>query len=161
MSVKEVARQSGVYFDEGYYCAESVMLAVCDQYGIQSRWIPKIATGFCSGVSRTGGMCGAYSGAVMAVSLFSGRQTPEDAVEKSYRAVNQLTDLFKARFGTTGCTELIGCRLDTQAGQRRFKEGDLIVKCRQYTVQAAAMAMQVIMAIVEEGNQDNQKEESP
>ena len=42
-----------------------MLLAVCDHYGIQSPWIPKIATGFCSGVARTGGLCGAYTGAVM------------------------------------------------------------------------------------------------
>ena len=156
MSVDEVARQSGVYFDEGYYCAESVLLAVCDHYDIQSRWIPKIATGFCSGVARTGGYCGAFTGAVMAVNLFSGRETSADSVEKSYQAVNQLKDLFKARFGTTGCPELIGCRLDTKEGQRRFKKDNLIVKCRQYSVEAAAMAMQVILALLEEENRIDQ-----
>ncbi len=150
MSVDDVARQSGVYFDAGFYCAESVLLAVCDHHGIQSRWIPSIATGFCSGLSRTGGMCGAYTGAVMAVNLISGRETPQDSVEKNYRSIGQLTDLFKARFGSTACTELIGCRLDTPEGQQRFKDGNLIVKCRQYTVQAAAMAMQVILEPMEQ-----------
>lgn len=150
MPIDRVADKSGLYFDEGYYCAESVLLAVCDHYGIQSPWIPKIATGFCSGVARTGGLCGAYTGAVMAVNLFSGRETPKASLEKTYRAVNCLTDLFKARFGSTGCPELIHCRLDTPAGQQQFKEDNLILKCRQYTIAAAAMAMQVIANLVEE-----------
>lgn len=153
MPMDRVADQSGLYFDEGYYCAESVLLAVCDHHGIRSRWIPKIATGFCSGVARTGGMCGAFTGAVMAVNLFTGRDTPEASLEKSYRAVDRLTDLFKARFGTTICPELIGCRLDTEAGQQRFKADNLIMKCRQATVDAAAMAMQVISEILQEENQ--------
>ena len=152
MTIDDIVRQSGTYFDEGYYCAESVLLAVCNHYGIQSRWIPKIATGFCSGMARTGGMCGAFTGAVMAVNLFTGRDTPEASLEKSYRTVNRLTDLFKARFGTTTCPELIGCRLDTKAGQQRFKAGNLIMKCRQATVEAAAMAMQVISEILQEEN---------
>ncbi len=160
MTIDDVARQSGAYFDEGYYCAESVLLAVCDHYGIQSRWIPKIATGFCSGVARTGGMCGVYTGAVMAVNLFSGRETPKASMEKNYRAVNRLTDLFNARFGTTACVELIGCRLDTQEGQRQFKQDNLIVKCRQYTVEATAMAMQVISAVVEK-EKDRQTPRGP
>ena len=108
MSIDDVSRLSGVYFDEGYYCAESVLMAVCDHHGIQSRWIPKIATGFCSGMARTGGMCGAYTGAVMAVNLFTGRETPTDSLEKNYRAVTHLEELFKARFGSTACPELIG-----------------------------------------------------
>jgi C_GCAxxG_C_C family probable redox protein len=87
MPIDRVANQSGLYFDQGYYCAESVLLAVSDHYGIQSPWIPKIATGFCSGVARTGGLCGAYTGAVMAVNLFSGRETPKTSLEKNFRAV--------------------------------------------------------------------------
>jgi C_GCAxxG_C_C family probable redox protein len=150
MPIDRVADQSGLYFDQGYYCAESVLLAVCDHYGIQSPWIPKIATGFCSGVARTGGLCGAYTGAVMAVNLFSGRETPKTSLEKNFRAVNRLTDLFKASFGDTGCPQLIQCRLDNPEGQRQFRENNRIVKCRQYTVAAAAMAMQVIQALVED-----------
>jgi len=149
MSIDDVAHQSGVYFDDGYYCAESVLLAVCDYYGIQSRWIPKIATGFCSGMARTGGVCGAFTGAVMAVNLVTGREAPTESLDKNYRAVNQLTDLFKARFGSTGCPELIGCQLNTREGQRQFRKNNLIVRCRQYSVEAAAMATQVISAMVE------------
>ena len=156
MTIDDIVRQSGTYFDEGYYCAESVLLAVCNHYGIQSRWIPKIATGFCSGMARTGGVCGAFTGAVMAVNLFAGRETPKDSMEKNYRAVNRLTDLFKARFITTACPELIGCRLDTPEGQRQFTQDNLIVKCRQYTVEAAAMAVQVISAGLEEENRMDQ-----
>ncbi len=144
MSAEAVARQSGVYFDEGYYCAESVLLAVCDHYGLTLPWIPKIASGFCSGVARTGGLCGAYTGAVMAVNLFTGRETPKDSVENNYRAVNRLTKLFDTRFGATGCPQLIGCRLDTQAGQLQFRAGNLISRCRDFTIAATAMAMQVI-----------------
>ena len=150
MSIDDVARHSGAYFDSGYYCAESVLLAVCDHYGIRSRWIPKIATGFGSGMARTGGMCGSFTGAVMAVNLFAGRETPKASMEKNYRAVNRLTELFNTRFGTTVCPELIGCRLDTREGQRQFTKGNLIVKCRQYTIAATSMAMQVITAILEE-----------
>ena len=40
-------------FDAGYYCAEAVLLAVAKHNGIESPLIPAIATGFCSGLSRT------------------------------------------------------------------------------------------------------------
>jgi dihydrofolate reductase len=36
-----------------------VLLAIAESQGIQPDLIPRIATGFCSGISRTGGMCGA------------------------------------------------------------------------------------------------------
>jgi hypothetical protein len=109
-------------------------------------------------MARTGGMCGAFSGAVMAVNLFAGRETPVDSIEKNYRAINRLTDLFNAHFGATGCPELIGCRLDTPEGQRQFTQDNLIVKCRQYTVGAAAIAMQVISEVLKEENRVDQQE---
>ena len=51
-----VSQRSRELFDSGYYCAESVLLAIAENQGIQSDLIPKIATGFCSGISRTCGM---------------------------------------------------------------------------------------------------------
>ena len=50
-----------------------MLLSAAEHQGIESDLIPKIATGFCSGVAQTGGMCGAYSGAVMALSMVHGR----------------------------------------------------------------------------------------
>ncbi len=55
-----------------------MLLAVAESEGIQSDFIPKIATGFCGGVSRTCGMCGAVSGGIMAIGLFAGRNAPTE-----------------------------------------------------------------------------------
>ena len=51
--IDQIARQSVEHFKSGYFCAESVLLAVSEHYGIKSSFIPGIATGFCSGTSRT------------------------------------------------------------------------------------------------------------
>ncbi|MCK5542667.1 MAG: C_GCAxxG_C_C family protein [Desulfobacterales bacterium] len=48
---------------------------------IQSELISKIATGFCGGISRTCCcICGAQSGAIMAINLFYGRSLPDEPV---------------------------------------------------------------------------------
>ena len=39
--------KSKAYFDSGYGCAESVLMAVTESKGIRSALIPRIATGFC------------------------------------------------------------------------------------------------------------------
>jgi len=59
---ERVSQKSRELFDSGFYCAESVLLAIAGHKGIQSDLIPGIATGFCSGMSRTCGMCGAVTG---------------------------------------------------------------------------------------------------
>jgi hypothetical protein len=56
---EQVPQRSPELFRSGFFCAESVLLAIAESQGIQSDLIPRIATGFYSGISRTDGMCGA------------------------------------------------------------------------------------------------------
>ena len=118
----EIASQrSGDLFDSGFFCAESVLMAIAEAKGIQSELIPKIATGFCGGISRTCGMCGAISGAILAVNLEYGRNDPDASVEKNYIIVRKLMAMFEEKFGSMNCMELIGCDLGTEEGRNDFK----------------------------------------
>ncbi len=139
-----VARRSRELFDSGYYCAESVLLAIAEAKGIQSTLIPKIATGFCSGMSRTGGQCGAVSGAIMGLSLLTGRSSPEDSVEENYVMARRLIDIFERRFGSTNCRQLIGCDLSTEEGQETFRSNNLIEECKRFTEEATRMAISLM-----------------
>jgi C_GCAxxG_C_C family probable redox protein len=72
------------YFRIGYNCAESVLLAIAkDALEINSDLILRIATGFGSGISRRGYVCGAVSGAVMDFGLKYGRNSPEELQAKT------------------------------------------------------------------------------
>jgi C_GCAxxG_C_C family probable redox protein len=62
--------------------------------------IPRIATGFCSGISRTGGMCGAVSGAIMGINLVAGRNSPAESLEVSYALAQQLIGRFERQYGS-------------------------------------------------------------
>jgi C_GCAxxG_C_C family probable redox protein len=85
--IDEISRRSGEFFDPGLYCAESVLLAIAEGKGMKSDVIPRIATGFCSGMSRTCGLCGAVSGAIMGINLFAGRSSPDRSVDQNYALV--------------------------------------------------------------------------
>ena len=91
---EQASQRSQKLFRSGFFCAESVLLAIAESQGIQSDLIPRIATGFCSGISRTGGMCGAVSGAIMGINLVAGRNSPAESLELSYT----LTQKFIGRF---------------------------------------------------------------
>ena len=125
---------------------------MAESKGIQSDLIPKIATGFCSGVSRTCGICGAVSGAIMALNLFYGRNLPGESIETCYTTVQKLTDMFEIKFGSTNCKKLIGCDLDTEEGQDTFKSNNLFEQCRHYTEEATRM----VMIIIKETSHNNQ-----
>jgi C_GCAxxG_C_C family probable redox protein len=137
-------QRSRELFMSGFYCAESVLKAIAESQGIQSDLIPRIATGFCSGISRTGGMCGAVSGAIMGISLVSGRNHPNESMEISYALTQRLLKLFEAQHGSTNCRQLIGCDLATEAGQHHFADNHLIESCFLYAESATNMALSLI-----------------
>ena len=130
---EETAKRSRDLFDSGYYCAESVLLAIAESRGIQSELIPRIATGFCSGISRTCGMCGAVIGALMAINMVTGRNSPHESVEGNYTLCRKMIISFQKRFGSANCRELTGCDLGTGEGQKMFREQKHIEKCRDYS----------------------------
>ena len=132
---------SRAFWDEGYYCAESVLLAVAAEFGVASPLVPRIATGFCSGLARTGGMCGAVSGAIMGLGLATGREAPSDGLEECYAATTQLLAQFVGRFGATGCPELLGCDVRTAEGRRFYQENHLAERCRCFVEEATALAL--------------------
>ena len=137
-------QRSGDLFDAGYFCAESVLQSIAEAREIQSDLIPKIATGFCSGVSRTCHMCGAVSGAIMCISMIYGRNTPDGSVENCYSRVRTLMALFEDKFGSINCQELIGCDLGTEEGQHTYQSNNLRSQCREYTTEAVKIAMSLI-----------------
>lgn len=116
----QVARRSAELFNQGLCCAESVLQVIAESRGIHSELIPKIATGLCGGISRTGGICGAVSGGVLAINLVTGRNDAKASREENHRLVWQFLSECEARFGSTNCERLIGCRLDTPEGQQLF-----------------------------------------
>jgi C_GCAxxG_C_C family probable redox protein len=142
--VNKAAQRSGELFSSGYYCAESVLLAIAEEVEIQSHLIPRIATGFCSGMARTCGVCGAVSGAILGISLVTGRDAPDESVEETYALVRELIKTFEDRFGSTNCQALTGCDLGTEEGQTTFTENNLIEKCREYVEEATRIASSLI-----------------
>src|SRR5690242_8889781 len=106
--IADVRRSAEDSFSSGLYCAESVLLALADAQGIESPLLPRIATVFCSGMSRTCGTCGALTGAMMGVSLALGRSEANQSLQASYQATQQLIGEFEREFGSRACDELLG-----------------------------------------------------
>ncbi len=120
---------------------------MAESKNIQSDLIPKIASGFCGGVARKGLMCGAVSGGILAINIFSGRNKPDESIEPCFEAVNRFIKLFEERFKTIYCHDLIDCDLGTKAGQKYFKKNNIIELCYKYTQEASALVLSEINGI--------------
>jgi C_GCAxxG_C_C family probable redox protein len=141
---EQAPQRSLELFKSGLFCAESVLLALAESLGIKSDLIPRIATGFCSGISRTAGMCGAVSGAIMGIDLVTGRNSPTESLEANYALIQKLISRFEKQYGSINCHQLLGCDLATEAGQRYFMENHLMESCLQYAEGATSMALSLI-----------------
>ncbi len=142
MQVGKRARE--LYFDTGFCCSESVLLAVTEAAGIQSDILPKIATGFCGGIAHTSGMCGALTGAVMAIGALTGRSNPGDPRAVTFNLVQELLKDFGERFDSTNCTELLGCDLGTPEGMEYMKTHNMRPKCAEFVEAAAEIAARLL-----------------
>jgi C_GCAxxG_C_C family probable redox protein len=75
---------------EGRCCSEAVLLAACAALGVKdNEVIPSIAVGFGGGMGLTGRVCGAFSGAIMAVGIATDKTTANyaECQGKAFRAV--------------------------------------------------------------------------
>ncbi len=142
--VANVRKSAEESFASGLYCAESVVLAIAKAQGIESDLLPKVATAFCSGMSRTCGPCGALTGAVMGLGLVMGRDHSTDSVQGSYVSTQKLIGEFEKEFGARNCDDLLGCDLGTPEGQATFREHQMHQRCLQYTGKAAEIAARLI-----------------
>jgi len=79
---------------QGHGCSESVLLAVCQEYGIESDAIPRIASCFAGGIGNSGSVCGAVTGAVMAIGVISDQGDSMDDYMKKMALVQE----FRQRF---------------------------------------------------------------
>jgi C_GCAxxG_C_C family probable redox protein len=134
-------------FRSGFNCAQAVLTSFTDRFDADKETLFKISNGFGGGMGRKQEVCGAVTGAIMAISLVHGRGEI-DSMEKqetTYRKVRELIDAFTKEFGTISCSELLsGCNLLTDEGQKMFREQGLKEKCCTYVKRANEIANAVM-----------------
>lgn len=147
MNKKELASQ---YFDQGYGCAQSVLAAFADDYGLDEKLALKMATGFGSGMGRLCEVCGALTGAFMVIGLKHGRVITDgnkygNETETTYRLVREAADRFKQRNGSITCRELIGHDLnDPQQRARVVELGLFNTTCSRCVLDAVDILEEIL-----------------
>jgi len=120
-------------------------LAVAEKHNIQSKLIPGIASGFCGGMSRTDGLCGALVGGIMALGILHGRKSSKDSPQKIYGLTERLVQDFENSLGSRKCSSILGCDISTREGEAEFKAKNLMkTVCQDATVKAAELVTQVL-----------------
>jgi C_GCAxxG_C_C family probable redox protein len=99
--------------------------------------MPLIASGFAGGIGNTGSVCGAVSGAVMAIGLkLKPAQSMEDML-KNLGVASEFRRRFEAERGTIECSELTGMDFSSPDNLQRFFAEEIPEKVCYPAVEAA------------------------
>ena len=114
---------------QGFNCAQSVLAACAEYTGLDRNLGLAIAGGFGGGL-RAGEVCGAVSGAAMALGLCCPHTTP-DAPEEKARISAQSAELcnrFREEFGCLTCRDLL----------QKYGGKDMCVRFMEYCAELAS-----------------------
>lgn len=115
-------------FQEGLNCSQVVLLAFAEELGIDDASVLKIACGFGGGMGH-GEVCGAVSGAIMALGLKYGQWDILDIASKlkTNEVVKEFVAEFKSLNNSITCRDLLGCDLNTDSGKNYAIEKQLFL----------------------------------
>jgi C_GCAxxG_C_C family probable redox protein len=136
-----------VSFRNGFTCSSAVFSAFSDELGLDRETAKKIGCGFGAGVSKTGQICGAVSGAIMVIGLKYGktRQADDAATEKTRALVRTFMLEFTKLHGSVCCTELLGYNLGKPDEYEKARDSKLFVtKCPQLVGDAAEILEKIL-----------------
>ncbi len=118
MDIRKMQDRGTELFSAGYNCAQSTCAALASAFGVDEATALKAAAMFGGGVARTGGLCGAVSGALMALGFkHSPVETSGDIKAALYERGRAFMESFEKEAGSLLCRELIGCDLSTAEGR--------------------------------------------
>lgn len=109
--LEEVGNLACQYDKDFGGCSQCVVAAIKNTLGHIDDSVFKAATGLAGGVGLSGNNCGAFTGGVLALSSFIGRDLehisdPEGIRFESFRIARKLIDRFIAEYGSVNCCDI-------------------------------------------------------
>ncbi len=114
-------------FKQGFTCSSSIFSAFSSELGLDADTAKKIACGLGAGISRTGNICGAVSGAILVIGLKYGKTVIGDdaATEKTRLLVRKFIQEFVELEGSICCSELLGYNLNDKEDYEKARASGL------------------------------------
>ena len=96
-------------FKKGYNCAQSVVVAFCQETGMMPHYSAKLASSFGGGMGRMREVCGAVSGMLLVAGVLYGYDVPgdEEGKREHYKLVQELAGKFREREHSIVCREIL------------------------------------------------------
>ena len=127
-------------FKNGLNCSQSILSTFGPALGLDEKSCIKIAAPFGGGIGHVQEVCGAVSGAVMAIGLRHGEGTEErDKRDRIIGLAQEFIQAFTARHGSLRCRQLLNFDITTREGLLRAREAEAFAVCGDYIRTAAEL----------------------
>lgn len=151
MTRQETIDSAIQYFDEGYACSQSILLAFAPRYNLDEHTAKLISSTFGAGMGRLRQKCGAVTGSFMVLGLEYGNTNPKDMETKlaSYKKVRELNQKVEAIYGTSSCLDLISKHTTEQEVTER-KHHKIV--CRSVVGSVAEILFDMVTSETQDNN---------
>ncbi len=154
ISVKKVTEDAENYFRSGYFCCEAVMASIRDNFELDvGKEVIAMSSGMAVGAGRSGCICGAVNGGILALGLFFGRTEPngpkDPQVVKCMELTHELHEWFKVANGKNStCCRVLTKEFDMGKGEHKEQ-------CIRFTGLCAGKVAEIVARELNLKNIDN------
>jgi len=148
MNHKNAMEKGKTYFEGDYNCAQSVLVALESVSGLDQLQSEALTAGFGGGMGMHQEICGAVSGASMAIShaIFNKYEDHTQGKEAAYNAVQTIMTKFKEDMKHVRCSDLTQCDFSDESQKANFVESGVKANI---CVPAVTLAIQLAMELIE------------
>lgn len=144
VSPKKIGEMAEENFKGGLYCCEALMKAVRDGFELDvPEEVIAMSSGMAVGVGRSGCLCGALNGGVMALGMFFGRTEMDGPTNPKSQQVMRLTGELHSRFKEGTGKNSTCCRVLTR--EFDMGQGEHKAQCTRFTGMAAEQTADIIV----------------
>jgi C_GCAxxG_C_C family probable redox protein len=133
-------------FDEGFSCSQAVFSTFAVEQGLEKETALRVSGAFGGGMAGRGEICGAASGAFMAIGLKYAKVRADDSAsrDKTYALCSEFSRRFEEEFGSLQCRTILGYNLSSPEEYQAAKEAGIFKsKCSQVVGIAAQILVEI------------------
>ena len=132
------------YFQGDYNCSQSVLRTILEEKDVYFKEAPFVTASFGGGIVGRGEICGAVSGAIMAIGVLNGQLYDDIVKVKDATRIDTIEfyKLFQEKFRHSTCNGLIGVdHNDPDAKEKARDEGRYKENCPQFVSEAVKIVL--------------------
>ena len=133
-------------FAQGFSCSQSVFSAFASKCGVTDETALKLASPFGGGIAHQGNVCGAVTGALMALGLACGSASSDkEEKDKTYLLAEDFIRRFREKHDTILCRELIGYDISKPDELLKAREGQVFSSaCPRFVKDATELVEEIL-----------------